>query len=112
MAITDICYLNFGVTRQARLPNTCALRHYPTGLPLCANKQFPHPSVSQHVPATRPRPLAPSGMREEGMWSDAEREDGMWSDAEQVTDILKRSCRPLLSFFPSSCNNLFPCFPE
>ena len=46
------------------------------------------------------------------MWSDAEREDGMWSDAEWVTDILKRSRRPLLSFFlssffPSSRNNLF-----
>jgi len=54
------------------------------------------------VPATRPRPLAPSGMREEGMWSDAEREDGMWSDAEWATDILKRSRRPLLSFFLSS----------
>jgi len=40
-----------------------------------------------------------SGMREEGMWSDAEREDGMWRDAERATDILKRSCRPLLSFF-------------
>ena len=36
------------------------------------------------------------------MWSDAEREDGMWSDAERATDILKRSCRPLLSFFLSS----------
>ena len=44
--------------------------------------------VSRHVPATRPRPLAPSGMREEGMWSDAEREVGMWSDAERATDIL------------------------
>ena len=67
--------------------------------------------ASQHVPAT-PRPLAPSGMREEGMWSDAEQEegmwsdteweDGMWSDAERAMDILKRSHRPLLSFFPSS----------
>jgi len=56
--------------------------------------------VSRRVPATRPRPLAPSGMREEGMWSDAEREDGMWSDAERATDIFKRSRRPLLlSFF-------------
>jgi len=51
--------------------------------------------------ATRPRSLAPSGMREEGMWSDAEREDGMWSDTERATDILKRSRRPLLSFFLS-----------
>ena len=44
------------------------------------------------------------------MWSDAEWEDGMWSDAERATDILKRSRRPLLSFFlpfPSSRNNLF-----
>jgi len=48
--------------------------------------------LSRRVPATRPRPLAPSGMREEGMWSDAER----------ATDILKRSRRPLLSFFLSS----------
>ena len=32
--------------------------------------------LSRRVPA-RPRPLAPSEMREEGMWSDAEREDGM-----------------------------------
>ena len=40
--------------------------------------------------------------REKGMWSDAKREDGMWSDAERVTDILKRSCHPLPSFFPSS----------
>jgi len=68
--------------------------------------------LSRHVPATRPPPLALSGIWEEGMWSDAEQEDGMWSDAERATDILKRSCRPLLSFFPSSCNNLFPCFPE
>jgi len=58
--------------------------------------------LSRRVPATRPRPLAPSGMREEGMWSDAEREDGMWSDAERATDILKRSRCPLLSFFRSS----------
>ena len=58
--------------------------------------------LSWHVPATRPRPLAPSGMREEGMWSDAEQEDGMWSDAERATDILKRSRHPLLSFFLSS----------
>jgi len=45
------------------------------------------------------------------MWRDAEREDGMWSDAERATDIFKRSCRPLLSFFlpfPSSRNNLEP----
>ena len=54
----------------------------------------------------RPRPLAPSGMQEEGMWSDAEREDGMWSDAERVMDILKRSRRPLLSFFSSSLSFL------
>jgi len=47
--------------------------------------------MSRRVPATRPRPLAPSGIREEGMWSDAER----------VMDILKRSRRPLLSFFLS-----------
>jgi len=49
-------------------------------------------------------------MREERMWSDAKWEDGMWSDAERATDILKRSRRPLLSFFlpfPSSRNNLF-----
>jgi len=58
--------------------------------------------LSRHVPATRPQPLAPSGMREEGMWSEAEREDGMWSDAERATDILKRSRRPLLSLFLSS----------
>jgi len=39
----------------------------------------------------------------------------MWSDAERATDILKRSRRPLLSFFlpfPSSRNNLFPKFPN
>jgi len=39
----------------------------------------------------------------------------MWRDAVGVTDILKRSRRPLLSFFlpfPSSRNNLFPCFPH
>ena len=39
----------------------------------------------------------------------------MWSDAVRVTDICKRSRCPLLSFFlpfPSSCNNLFPCFPN
>jgi len=62
---------------------------------------LPTHRVSRHVPATRPRPLAPSGMREEGMWSDAEREDGMWSDAERAMDILKWSRRPLLSFFLS-----------
>jgi len=62
--------------------------------------------LSWHVPATRPRPLAPSGIREDGMWSDAGHEDGLWSDAERVTDILKRSCRPLLSFFPSSLSFL------
>jgi len=64
----------------------------------------------RHVPA---RPLVPTGMREDGMWSDAVGE-GMWSDAVRVTDILKRSRRPLLSFFPpfpSSRNNLFPCLP-
>jgi len=62
---------------------------------------LPTHRVSRHVPATRPRPLAPSGMWEEGMWSDAEREDGMWSDAERAMDILKWSRRPLLSFFLS-----------
>ena len=40
------------------------------------------------------------------MWSDTEREDGMWSDAERVMDILKRSRRPLLSFFSSSLSFL------
>jgi len=62
--------------------------------------------LSRRVPATRPRPLAPSGMREDGMWSDAGREDGLWSDFERATDILKRSCCPLLSFFPSSVSFL------
>ena len=61
--------------------------------------------VSRRMPA-RPRPLAPSGMREEGVWSDTERQDGMWSDAERATDILKRSRRPPLSFFPSSLSFL------
>ena len=37
---------------------------------------------------------------------------GMWSDAVWVTDILLSSRHPLLSLpFPSSHNNLFPCFP-
>ena len=61
--------------------------------------------LSRRVTA-RPRPLASSGMQEEGMWSDAEREDGMWSDAERVMDILKRSRRPLLSLFSSSLSFL------
>jgi len=53
-------------------------------------------------------------MREEGMWSDTEREDGMCSDAERAMDILKRSRRPLLSFFSSSLSFLtqqLVCFP-
>jgi len=69
--------------------------------------------LSRRVPA-RPQPLALSGMWEEGMWSDAEWEDGMWSDAEQAMDILKRSRRPLLSFFSSSLSFLtqqLVCFP-
>jgi len=69
--------------------------------------------VAWRVPA-RPRPLVLSGMWEEGMWSDAEREDGMWSDAERAMDILKRSRRPLLSFFSSSLSFLtqqLVCFP-
>ena len=45
-------------------------------------------------------------MREDGMWSDVGREDRLWSDTEWATDILKRSRRPLLSFFPSSLSFL------
>ena len=40
------------------------------------------------------------------MWSDVGREDRLWSDTEWATDILKRSRRPLLSFFPSSLSFL------
>jgi len=67
--------------------------------------------LSWRVPAG-PEPLILTGIREDGMWSDGRMECGMWSDAVQVTDILLRSRCLLLSLpFPSSRNNLFPCFP-